>query len=378
MAKDTARSSSRTNVRCALLLLVDVQFELPRADETNMSSFSSVQAEEALQQIRPPALAHREAHECASALMVGDVPACYRAFSEAVTWEDRWFCLEHMASQSVDRALVDAWVDGWPDHPLPLLVRAAIDAFGPGSAASDLDCITQIEPESPLGFGLQIVDLASRGSGDLEHPLGQMLAIEPLYEPHARYLRSLGPDAGGDIEAVIGFARSVNDVVPAGSPLRAMVPLAAVEVMVAERPADHLACLDGYDLRDAMMMAAGQSVFHPHFVGPPSIPGIKAMTAFVVGLMLLGEDALATKMQAFEQRRAEYFQFRESIDQRAESEYKVKITPILDQIKLIVERIGKEKGYGIVVDSAALAVLYIDSDYDLTNSVLAALARGDD
>ena len=94
--------------------------------------------------------------------------------------------------------------------------------------------------------------------------------------------------------------------------------------------------------------------------------------------MLLGEDALATKMQAFEQRRAEYFQFRESIDQRAESEYKVKITPILDQIKLIVERIGKEKGYGIVVDSAALAVLYIDSDYDLTNSVLAALARGDD
>lgn len=94
--------------------------------------------------------------------------------------------------------------------------------------------------------------------------------------------------------------------------------------------------------------------------------------------MLLGEDALATKMQAFEQKRAEYFQFRESIDQRAEAEYKAKISPILDQIKLIVERLGKEQGYGIVVDSAALAVLYIDSDYDLTNSVLAALARGDE
>lgn len=94
--------------------------------------------------------------------------------------------------------------------------------------------------------------------------------------------------------------------------------------------------------------------------------------------MLLGEDALATKMQAFEQKRAEYFQFRESIDQRAEAEYKAKISPILDQIKLIVERLGKEQGYGIVVDSAALAVLYINSDYDLTNSVLAALARGDE
>jgi hypothetical protein len=120
-----------------------------------------------------------------------------------------------------------------------------------------------------------------------------MLAIDPLYEPHAYYLRSLGPAAGGNIDAVIAFARSVDEVVVPGSPLRAMVPLAAVEVMMAERPDDHLACLDGYGLRDSLMMAAGQSVFHPHFIGPPSIPGIKAMTAFLVGLMLLGEDDLA-------------------------------------------------------------------------------------
>jgi Skp family chaperone for outer membrane proteins len=94
--------------------------------------------------------------------------------------------------------------------------------------------------------------------------------------------------------------------------------------------------------------------------------------------MLLGEDALATKMQAFEKKRAEYFEFRESIDQRAEAEYKAQISPILNQIKTIVERIGKEKNYGVIIDSAALAVLYIDSDYDLTNEVLSALARGDD
>ena len=84
------------------------------------------------------------------------------------------------------------------------------------------------------------------------------------------------------------------------------------------------------------------------------------------------------RCRQFEKKRAEYFEFREGIDQRAEAEYKAKITPILDQIKTIVERIGKEKDYGLIVDSAALAVLYIDSDYDLTNDVLAALARGDD
>ena len=94
--------------------------------------------------------------------------------------------------------------------------------------------------------------------------------------------------------------------------------------------------------------------------------------------MLLGEDALAAKVQQFEQKRAAYFQFREGIDQRAEQEYDAKISPILDQVKTIVERLGKERGYGVIVDSAALAVLYIDPDYDLTDDVLAALARGDD
>jgi outer membrane protein len=108
----------------------------------------------------------------------------------------------------------------------------------------------------------------------------------------------------------------------------------------------------------------------------------KALTAMMEEIesqkLLLGEDALATKMQAFEQKKAEYFQFRETIDQRAQAEYEAKISPITDQIKTIVERLAKEKGYGLIVDSAAMAVLYLDPKYDLTNDVLAALARGDD
>lgn len=92
--------------------------------------------------------------------------------------------------------------------------------------------------------------------------------------------------------------------------------------------------------------------------------------------LLLGEDALATKVQQFEQKRAEYFEFRDGVEQRAEQEYTTRITPILDQIRTIVERLGKERGYGLIVDSAALSVLFISPDYDLTNEVLAALAKG--
>jgi len=108
----------------------------------------------------------------------------------------------------------------------------------------------------------------------------------------------------------------------------------------------------------------------------------KALTALMEEIesqkLLLGQDALATKVQQFEQQKAEYFQYRESIDQRAENEYKAKITPILDQVKTIVERIGKEKGYGLIVDSSTISVMYKDDSFDLTNDVLAALARGED
>lgn len=108
----------------------------------------------------------------------------------------------------------------------------------------------------------------------------------------------------------------------------------------------------------------------------------KALTALMEEIesqkLLLGQDALATKYQQFEQQKAEYFQFREGIDARAETEYNAKISPILDQVRTIVERIGKEKDYGLIVDSSTLSVMFKNDDYDLTNEVLAALARGED
>lgn len=107
----------------------------------------------------------------------------------------------------------------------------------------------------------------------------------------------------------------------------------------------------------------------------------KALTSLMEEIdsqkLLLGQDALATKTQQFERQRAEYFQFRESVDQRAEAEYKSRIQPILDQVKTIVERLGKERNYGLILDSAAISVLYVNPEFDLTNDVLQALVRGD-
>ena len=94
--------------------------------------------------------------------------------------------------------------------------------------------------------------------------------------------------------------------------------------------------------------------------------------------LLLGEEALRAKLQVFEQKKAEYFTFQESIEQRAEAEFNAKVTPITEQIITIVERLGKEKGFGLIIDRATLNVLYLDDSFDLTNDVLSALAKGEE
>lgn len=92
--------------------------------------------------------------------------------------------------------------------------------------------------------------------------------------------------------------------------------------------------------------------------------------------MLLGEDALRVKVEEFDSQRSEYYDMRMRLESEADTEYKAKIQPIVDQIKLIAERIGTEEGFGIIIDATALTVIYLDPDNDLTDRVISALVRG--
>jgi outer membrane protein len=94
--------------------------------------------------------------------------------------------------------------------------------------------------------------------------------------------------------------------------------------------------------------------------------------------MLLSEDKLAERMQEFENKRDGYFEFQKQSQDRAQAEYKEKIGPIIDQVRTVAERIGKEEHFGVIIDAASLTVLYLDSSVDLTDKVLAALVRGED
>jgi len=92
--------------------------------------------------------------------------------------------------------------------------------------------------------------------------------------------------------------------------------------------------------------------------------------------MLLGEDALRAKTEELDKLKTDYFDMRQKSDSQAEQEFKKRIQPIIDQVKLIAERIGKEEGYGLIVDSSSMTTVYIDKSIDLTDKILEALVKG--
>lgn len=94
--------------------------------------------------------------------------------------------------------------------------------------------------------------------------------------------------------------------------------------------------------------------------------------------MLLTPQANEAKVQELEQQKSDLNRLQQQSTQRLEQATREHIGPIEDQILTIAERIAKEDDYALIIDVAAMAVLYVDSDVDITDQVLAALARGDD
>jgi outer membrane protein len=94
--------------------------------------------------------------------------------------------------------------------------------------------------------------------------------------------------------------------------------------------------------------------------------------------MLLTPQANEAKVQELEQEKADLNRLQQQSTQRLEQATREHIGPIEDQILTIAERIAKEDDYALVIDVSAMTVLYVDPDVDITDQVLAALARGDD
>ncbi len=243
-----------------------------------------------------PSLGHVWAERFRQSLATADLNSALDAYTDAPSWEDRWFCLEHASRSGVDPELLDSWCDGWPEHVLPFLTRGAVHArAGATSSAVDLSRASELDPTNPIPWGQLIVvsRVVGRPAADVEHFLSEMMSRTALYEPHVDYLLMLSANHGGTTEAMLAFAREVCLVVPTGSPLRALLAIAALDAMLSDEPKDHQAYLRENGLFDEVLMAAGQSVFHESFEVQPLVPALKALNAFAVVLSVLGQDDLA-------------------------------------------------------------------------------------
>jgi len=92
--------------------------------------------------------------------------------------------------------------------------------------------------------------------------------------------------------------------------------------------------------------------------------------------MLLGEDKLREKQQEYNDLLTEYKQFQEDVDSQLEQKRREVMGPIEDQVKMILERLGKEEKFDIIIDISAVVVVYLDDKIDVTDQVLESLLRG--
>jgi len=94
--------------------------------------------------------------------------------------------------------------------------------------------------------------------------------------------------------------------------------------------------------------------------------------------LLLSEQALREKEQALQAKQAEYERFIQSIwgptgkiAQRNEELTK----PIIEKIRQVLDKIGREQGFSIIFDAADGNIVYGEKSLDLTDQVLAELNK---
>ncbi len=84
------------------------------------------------------------------------------------------------------------------------------------------------------------------------------------------------------------------------------------------------------------------------------------------------QSQLEQKSQAYDQKRTEILDPNNGLAVKRNQELS---QPINDQITLVVERLGAEGGYDLILDTATVNIVYQNKDLDLTDKVLEELQK---
>lgn len=90
---------------------------------------------------------------------------------------------------------------------------------------------------------------------------------------------------------------------------------------------------------------------------------------------LMTADARREKQETFERRRRDAARLADDFQKELEKKEQALLQKVLQEVSTVIERIGKERGYYLIVEKRGAVVLYAAAEADLTEEVIRAYDR---
>jgi outer membrane protein len=87
---------------------------------------------------------------------------------------------------------------------------------------------------------------------------------------------------------------------------------------------------------------------------------------------LMTPDARREKQDSFERKRRDAARQMDDFQKELEKKEQVLLQRVLQDLSGVIERVGKEKGYYMIVEKRGASVLYASADADLTDDIIRA------
>ena len=91
--------------------------------------------------------------------------------------------------------------------------------------------------------------------------------------------------------------------------------------------------------------------------------------------MMLSQEAKQDRQLEFRRKVEDYQVLLASHQRKMKGEEEKVVTPVLQQIRKVIDEYGKEKGYSLILDRYNPVILYVDKAIDVTNEVLVLINK---
>jgi len=94
--------------------------------------------------------------------------------------------------------------------------------------------------------------------------------------------------------------------------------------------------------------------------------------------LMWSEEKKLERQQEYQQKYMEYQQFLQEIWGQTGKLYQRNLElskPIIDKINTVIQKIGEEEGYDLIIDAGMGTLVYAKPDYDLTNRIIEELKK---